>query len=633
MPDTTDIQILKAEYTAAEQAFQRFFNYREKWIQLLDREMPITLSPAVTGVQQQVLEYQSPDIEKWMFDHVDVLQRNPTEFDVMVRSKKPRAKEWARDWLLVAADLWEHLDKDRWWDAKTGEDQIKYGVSGCKLNWNAYTKPEGDEEYARPEQSFSLVDCETLGLKWMGNDKDPDVVFYKYDMPILAAFKEITNSEGKHVSLDDAKKIYWAGEHELPDKSAWTETITVLVRDAADPKRKCPLSGCDHAIRVITEYVMKGDNFEEAQEAHSYDSPFHLASFFITGGRVSNAHDPHLRFRPYLYPAYVEMIWYNYLRTTLANAALRDSAERLYIRADLAKAAGVALPEGGIPESLPRPDPNAAEIPYVYGEVLSFPSAASPHFVALLDESRQKLAQYAPNPWIIGTALEKAGDTTASLGLDQHQQARLPYDRMLSQSDGTILRIFEAIRHAMLFWAYTNPDLRYGTLTTGRENVMSGKVEAGQPAWVNAEKLDISADLILKTESATLEEQQKRYLLKERQYDKGWALEDDVIQAAGNRDVQTFKERKYAELIQSRLRQQERMLVDMTMTYIIQVKTGINFGAIQQMAGAQQQSAPPAQGGQQPEREPAGATQITGRQMQTPMVEGPSGGASPVGGT
>lgn len=631
MPDYTLQGInLEREYKQAETPFLNLRSKRELWDKLIDRELAQDIQPELTGNIDPV-EYRSPDFEKWMFDHVDVLATAPTNFDIVVLSEGTQAKDKGRDILLWDARTWQELNDGGWWDQAVAEGQVRHGAFITKLVWSAYDSSQEDAKGRYWGKNFELTDCSLLGSAWIGKDREPDTFWYKYDMGVLEASDKIRNSDGKRVTLDKLGKIAWIGEHEAPDKSVWDKSLTILVRDARDPDRTCPVKGCDHQMRKITEYVCRSDvDIKEAEEVCTYDSPFDRCSFFVTGGRVSNARDPNRRLRPLLYPALVEGIWYNYLRTVLATAARRDSGNKLYIDGSEVPP-HVELPEGGQAVTYPVPDADGDSLPMYPGKVLAFPSEASPHFAALLEESRLRLMEYAPNKITQGTAFEESTEATASVFLQQAQQARLPYDRLLKARAATTKDIFAAIHHAIRFWDAVSPEgmeRQYNNLTSGYEDLVGAeKAKPGEEIWVSARKLEIDFELRLETSAETLPEQAQRWMLAKDQYAAGVADEEDLISAAGYRDVHGQTKKLYKSRLERRMQPLELQFAEQAMIKIASVLTGMD------LMGLAMGGMPP----QLPAGNPGGAEgvapqAVTGRAMNAPMVQAPAGSSAVVAG-
>src|SRR5688572_29369385 len=88
---------------------------RKKYDQIIARDFETELPPELTG-SQEGLDYQTPDVEKAMFDHMDVLIMNPTVYDVLMLEDTETAKELGREILMWTTRGWETENRQRWWD-------------------------------------------------------------------------------------------------------------------------------------------------------------------------------------------------------------------------------------------------------------------------------------------------------------------------------------------------------------------------------------------------------------------------------------------------------------------------------------------------------------------------------------
>ena len=126
-------QDLKAELGKLETRFSLFHSQRKVWDEAVRREIPAELPPEITNTEP--VDYQSAILEKWVYDHVEVLRMNPTRFDINCLDTSDAARKAERMVLLSMARNWVQMDEKRWWDAAVGEGQVRHGV---KVMWLRY---------------------------------------------------------------------------------------------------------------------------------------------------------------------------------------------------------------------------------------------------------------------------------------------------------------------------------------------------------------------------------------------------------------------------------------------------------------------------------------------------------------
>jgi hypothetical protein len=661
-----------------------FQDARRKFDRILARDFATELPPELTGAQEG-LDYQTPDVEKAVFDHMDVLVMNPTIYDVLMLEDTDTAREHGRNILLWTTRAWETEDRNRWWDRAVGEGQVRHGVKVMALRWHEQTEPDVDvgekpddddyeaqAEYAekrnkarddafkKRKHPFYWTDCDLYGCYWIGDERreeGPDVFFYEYEIPYVEAVHRFSKSD-KKFTLSDAGKVGWLGEGEAdPVDDADTRKVKCLVRDGRDLSgRRCIIPGCDHPQRTICIYVAcsgEGEDYDE-EPVEEYDSPFQGCSYFVIGGRSSSDRDPDRRFRPLMYPLYVEAAWQNYLNTVLATMARTDYSDD-YFYLDTSKTPQwVTVPEGGTPVQIDQADLQAGNIPALPGTVQRFPKTMSPHLMEMLNQSLKRLETYMPNRFVTGQAFTEASNATGTAFIQQAQQAALPYNMLLSASDEAQLKSRRYEYHAIRYWAEAEPaeaKTRYYSVMTGNTDIVRmarHSASAGEVVWVDAAKVGLNFDLQVRTKSETLAEEGARWLQAKDQHMYGVLTTDQLLRAAGTDDIQGQKEALRMEEIRADV---QPLITEIRRRRIIQkasVRTGMDFGALigqpvfnpdmsvsTQMPPSGDPSAP--QGGGAPPQAPQTSAPTTppnsimGRSMQQAQVAGPDGGGGPLG--
>jgi len=681
MPDNKNS--VSDQLRQAKSRFTKFQESRKNYDKILARDFPTELPPELTGAQEG-LDYQTPDVEKAVFDHMDVLVMNPTVYDVLMLEDSDTARETGRTNLLWTTRGWEYENHNRWWDRAVAEGQVRHGKKTMALRYHPQKEPDvdvgekpGDEaseeehteyankrnkarddEFRKRQHPFFWTDCDIYGCYWLGDERreeGPDVFFYEYEIPYIEAIHRFS-APGKKFSLSDAGKVGWLGEGESdPCSNPDQKTVKCLVRDGRDLSgRRCIIPGCDHPQRTISIYVTEsGESSEYDDEAvEEYDSPFPGCSYFVIGGRSSTDRDPDRRFRPLMYPLYVEAAWQNYLNTVLATMARTDYSDD-YFYLDTSKAPPhVTIPEGGTAVQIEQADLQGGNIPTLPGTVQRFPKTMSPHLMEMLNQSLKRLETYMPNRFVTGQAFTEASNATGTAFIQQAQQAALPYNMLLSASDEAQLKSRRYEYHAIRYWAEAEPadaKTRYYSVMTGNTDIVKmsrHSTSAGEVVWVDANKVANNFDLQVRTKSETLAEEGARWLQAKDQHMYGVLTTDQLLRAAGTDDIQGQKEALRMEEIRADV---QPLITEIRRRRIIQkasVRTGMDFGALigqpvfnpDQSVNTQMppETPPTAPQGGPPQAPQTSApttppNSIMGRSIQQATIQGPDGGGGPMG--
>ena len=602
------------------------------------------------------VDYQSADLEKDVYDHVEVLGMNPTKFDVAMFDDSAEAQKAIRPILLWHARTWEDMDENRWWDRAVGEGQVRHGVKVMWLRWRSQI---GDK---RPRNPFYWSNTNIYGCYWTESDNEVDAFYYRYTVPILES--GITK-EGKKLTLDNLGKLGWLGLHEEHGTYVSGKMVEVIIRDARDlngrPKKSdtiagkirsmpkqgdmCGMDGCDHPKRTISIYVCPKDKINETEYVEEYDSPFPGCSFFVIGGRVSyHETDMHQKYRPLMLPSYNEQYYQNYLKTILSTMARKDYGdEDVYLDGSTVPP-HIQLPEGGAQQNFDRPEPGSNKVPFYPAELKRWPKSTSPHLMTLLQRSEEKQSEFRPNRFVIGTAFTEASNATGTAFLQQAQQAALPYNGLLGNSDAAIKKACKFMRHAIRYWAQADGEdtSEYPAVLTGSENVMryGGSVSQGELVTYTSKMASYDFDMVLKTSSQTLAEAGARWLQAKDKYFTGIFTVKDLMKEADIFDVEAQVDLLYAESVVEDMAAVETRMQEAYLVHKASAETGLDFNQFMTQpvngspAGSGQQ-VPPQNGGS-PGGGSNGSVQqlppnaLMGRSMNQAVIEGPSGGASPL---
>lgn len=630
--------------------FDNFKTKREFYDDIVHRDFEPVLDPKL-GIE--VADYKTPDLEEAEHDFMDIMTMNPTRFSGNLRSKGDKADKAMRDAVLVASHTWAFIEnRGRWIDRSNAGGQSRYGVNvvrmlSCEVKEPEYADlDERDEKLREMPWPFYFEDVPVLACSWLDKQQKAEIFAYEVDVPLFQAQREYLVSgealnKGKAEKKYDAKKRYypyleagklgWLGEGEVVDSGQGeAERIRCTIIEYRDHNNPCPVCPDKHPLWSGIEVVRAPNaKAEEGEVVQEYTLPYkHAGSFRIVQGRVMKETDPHFKYRPLEFRLLVEATVMNWALTTLQTLANRDSADtRVYQSlAKVPDAAVERIPEeewknvlAGIQKS---EDPNT--IITTLGTIEAWPNQLAPILWEVYRDAADRFERAKPNRFLVGENFDEAAQGTGTANLQSTQQASLPFNWLLAQSDRFILEAKEDQFHAIRYWDYEadeKSEMRYYVSLNGEEPTSHVTAEAGGQVYISASKLAYGFDLMLLTENETLQEQQQKQQMAYEQHDRGWLDAEQVVERLGFHDVdaQMRRLRKYY------LRQKaEPMKVQMQLS-VLQALTmalaDIDPG-LAQMVPQQ----PPAQ---QPPMQPQQPAQPS---VRLPPVEGVQGGASPMQG-
>jgi len=595
---------LPDEYPLAnqvEQARNRFNVFREKrktWADLLKRDLDIVLPEEVVK-GDDYYQYKTPELEKAAHDWIDIGRTNPTVFDVLTIDQSADAKEDGRNVLMWSAHGWEKENEARWWDAAVLEGQAKYGLAVMRQCYHPQKVLTGDakEKRRRQKHPFYWQDCDIMGVGWLGDEAQeggPSFAFYESEIPYVDSLKY--KKEGMKYGRASGKHG-WYGQDQALDTGTDPQTLKVTTIDAISDE-PCPLDGCDHCLRKIHVYVCgMSEEISEDNKYETYDSPFPGCSFHVIPGRASRDRDMDARFRAMLVPMYVEAEATNYL-STLLYAQIREDYGPSGYYVDYSQADPRNLPEG---ETVDFDFHGASEgkIQGFPGEVRRMPRTLSPHLPTEIAQHNQRMQEFMPNRFLTGSAYSEASNATGTAFLAQQQQASLPANGLLSQSDAVILKSRKYEYHAIQFWGMAETketQTEWYAVMSGnnRSVVVKGKQAKHSEVFkVTASMLaELDFDLAIVTKSETLAEADARYRLARQKYLDGVITPDQFLREAGADDVEGQKQMlRQAEtygLMQPLVQEAKKQ----AMTKMYKVIAGIDLAPAPAMAGQMPVGAP-----------------------------------------
>ncbi len=665
MPDGDILGNLEGQHQQGLNAWEPFHKAVINWNALSDREAPVELPDDVTEGMEPI-DLQSTDIETDLETHVSALLRNPTYFDIaLLSSPTEENKAKARKVLLVTTNWWLQYNEQRCWDEGCGEGQSRWGAYISRQLTKPWEEPdtsqyEGDGKMRKREEAMKKMrfmpffHSEVMPGSYCALEKGREATacFYEAEIPCIDAWGEFTSDRqvrGKDGTFGRKKKarptlkngrLDWVGEDDEPDESLWQQKMKLLVRDAEDPKgTMCPIPGCNHVRRIITEYLYGyGQSVKEAECVNEYASPYRYSSFVVVPCFRSVRREPLKRYRPLMLGEYDKIARRNYYDTTIVTMARNDYGDgALYLEAtkvpEYQASAWNEFSEGGAKHSVDAFEAGSGKMPIYYG-LQRVPREISPHLMALREANEAELREVKPNAYVTGNPFMESSKTATEV-TTSGQTAQLPYSRMLTQSDAARKRIVSDWFHAIRFWAVVDkPDteVRYYAAASGEENALSDGFKPGESAWISASMLDsFEFDIVLKTESETIQEEVARWNLAKDKWHEGVLTPEELIRAAGERDV----ERKKQELKVAQIRAElDPDLRPLRLEYVkrrLEVRSGLQFGMVGAPGMPGAAGAAPGTAGQNGATPSRGMSQqeISGAFMTPALIDGPEGTAMP----
>lgn len=563
MPDQAAAERIARQ---TEALWQEFKAQRETYQDLVYRMLTPVIDERFTYARGGA-DYRTPALLKALGDVGDILTIRPTVFDGIPSAETKRARDESDYIRMFCAALWDQVDRDRWFDRVVGNGQCIEGLKVTrKYHRPLKTPPDGDEkardEWMRANSNiFGIDDVETLAVRFYPVAKAPKQIIYEYEMPMIDAYADyevdgsyVGEAKGKkYRPLADANStsgLKFVGDDYRIDDTPPTDAqmVKVLVYEYEDKTRTCPVCADEHLMWTSIEIIRaSGKALKDGVIVEKTALPWRGPSFMVTRGRFTNHRDPDKRFVPFFYPALIEAGNINWAESLFMNITSRDTADTAkYI--DVSNAPDnfqwpENLAENGF--VIDKPDADAGKILMIPGEIREWPNQLAASLLSYMQDSRQRMIESLPNRYVTGDLSIQEADQPATSHLANLQQARQPFDFLLSQSDGTILNDFfnDGVLHAIRYWEYLNTSgverRFYVSLNQNlNDTLRKGGAEDGQEVYLCASRLSTNPQLTLKTTSETLAEQAERRRQAVEGYKLGVMTSRQLIEAYDYPDVE-----------------------------------------------------------------------------------------------
>lgn len=640
--------------------YVRFHDVRKgQWRLLIQREMPVNLPADLMEFWSDV---QSPILEHDRSQRVKVLMIDQTKIDMLgdpdAGDRKAKQVEDIRLWAAISQ---RKQNEGRWRDQAIAEGQVTDGVAIIRKHWRMPQEKSGDYEWPGMEDGEGLAGYAERSLKdreehyesmfrktwmfwekyvdpmqcaWGGQDmENPEVFVQEGERSYVDFLDEGGTWSGKQIRLDDvSKKVIVIGPDETLDEpidSDSNKKLRFLIVDYKDPK-----SG----KWKICEYVYPAGEFDQGETVNEFDNPLGRCSYFVIPSAeiVRSETDPHLRYRPMMYPLLTVVYTANWCSTLLAAIAQRAISDRsIYVDpkgippelVNALEGLGVTQEGAGAQRRLTMRPPSLelGELPIILGTIQAWPNNLPEALQYILDKTELQIQQFTSNRWITGDIDDKtASNTTASLGAGVMQAAGLPFGAELGMSDEYQRQDIESELHAICYWdegAPSGSQKPYTASAPGKIDFLKGFAEAGTKARITAEMIHDNALIVnVKTSNET---QQDKMLKKQEAYldfHEG-AIDDlQLYRELGYDDE--YAQRKIMAKYEARkmLAVQYVPLWQQTLNMLFAATVGLNPASI----GQQQPMLPPGQA-------PADRQNSAGVPQQ-PLVQPPAVGGTRSGG-
>ena len=656
---------LKRLYEEIHTPWQDFYDYRREWTHLIDRRAPVEMDDAWKK-EAAGIDIESPMLEDSRSQWIQILTLAYPKLDTVALDSSKDAKEDVEDVRIYLASLMQSFNEGGWLSASIAQGQVQYGVAVARLDWHMPEEPDedyygkkelksddaegrlkarGDYFKEKTDHCFRVTDVSPMEMCWAPLG-EPTVVFQRSQIPYSEA-KNLERSKklgGGKVRLADLERIYFLGDSEPdPEDAIYTEqseqkTISLIIKDCKDPET---------GEWYTCEYVCLDGQEDKAELLDEYVNPLGQSRYIIipSGREVPLATDPHLRYRPEMYPELVLTGEQNYLKQILTALARRQLNDGMFF-VDASKLTpegqhyfeDATITEGdGATRQLvmKRPEPGSNELVIMPGEVKPWPFPPQDMLLTRIEQIDRELLMVRPNRFLTGQAYANAKDPapdTATQHLDQRQAAALPADAHLKKSDAGWADMLRACVHAMRYWdkdSEGQTQKQYHIVTLGDEPLLKKPREGGEEVVVTADKLKRRFHVIVKTTNETQAERIQKNLAADDALAKKAITISQWLELRGHddpeRQLEELEKQRLEEMTQKEFEPVEIMMIKVYASAL----TNLNLGApLPPPLATQQQMGQPGMG--QPGM---GNNMIQAGPVMTPSpVEQPSGGSAPMGG-
>lgn len=537
MPDT--LTALREQHTRLKDIWRDFHEYRaNQWDPLIRRKAPQNETVPLLAQYAMGVDVQSPDLEKALNDWLSAQLLELTKIDAFSLDNHEKAKRDVEDIRIVLAGSWGQQNDKKAISRAAFASMNRYGLACFFKPWNMPKEPdlegvEGkdaddkrdkywDDYYAEDDNCpFGYQKISPLEIMFWPLEK-PEIVIQESKLKYLYA-KELQRDAslgGGKLTLDNLKKIAFVGDSEpidelQPDQSdAGGKEVYVLKRAYLDKKENCWKWDC--WVRVDGQPVNESQQLEGGKVPYDRSPYFFIAS----GDEQVTETDPHLRYRPKIYPLLVDIQELNALESLLVQAIVYRIQYPFYVAFDGldAQAMNYWMSEQANGKGFIEGEGAQRRFNFVHPEAGSDEILTVPRLEAMpvtdievlrlrIEQKRMDIFAHSPNRFLIGNATEKdmAGSGTGLLNQAQAAQTTVHGD--LENFDAFVEDWLQAECAAWVYWdegAEVQKPRKYRI--HGDEPVIKNPREPGDEVFINVEKLKRPFVLSAHTSNMTQQE-------------------------------------------------------------------------------------------------------------------------------
>ena len=457
--DTKALNLLKRQYDRYWNApgWTKFRNVRtQNWDPLIRRQAPQTLNPEAAQFLQAtntVIDIQSPDIEKDLHDRIAILMGPAARIDAISLDPGTTAKGKVEEIRMYSAGSWLAQDDGGEIRHTIYEQMVRWGVGLVEKTWSEPQEPSDEvmdsddpkkalaarEDYHKEagHECFSWRPSSPMQMAWWPLRKPS--VFIGEESVTYEEARELTNEDNKPLRISNEDKLFFFSEGEpTPEvqESAWAGKSVKVVTRAMRNK--------ETGRWMVTKWVRDGGRgVGESEMLEEVECPFKGPPFFViaSGDELKTEQDPHLRYRPMIYPLIVDVQELNALVTLLVMTAVWHIQNPFYVRLDRLDAQQITAIEGLASAGFGVIEGAGAERKFLFrtpeagtGEVMAAPALeAMPNanlpesFAARIQQVQVNIDRHVANRYLTGAAFDVTADQPSTTTLNQAEAAAAPF--------------------------------------------------------------------------------------------------------------------------------------------------------------------------------------------------------------
>lgn len=573
---------------------------------LRHRRKPVVLEPHLDPWSKT--QFRSPDLEYYGGQYVQERMLRPTKVDAIPLSTKQSVIDDIRDCRTWYGYEWKYQNRDRRLDRARSQGQVYYGLAIERVSYGMPGEPsvddDDDAETALKKRNDYFM--ESGGHAFKVDPVHPlsvmfapihDLkVFIEEGMISLYELRKMKNADGATGDMSEKGVITFHGDKEPLEQ--WNDRASMSAKKIH--YYVYAWEDEDTEQWHIAEYVFPPNEADGSGEVISDEIvPFNRCPYFVipSGEYDALATDPHLAFRPRMYPLYVDIndlnqveskIWAYAVRATNSVAVTLDgqNPELLWewLETHFGQAEGDGAQRGMV---LPVANNGPGEWPVV-PKLVKMPFEVDTALMTQRQGILDSIKNHQPNRFQTGNlGKTEATEMKATTNANAWEASALPIEQDLGMQDSGTRAILEAFRSAICFW----PEGKiYPWLTTGAEPLgalVSGQSWAsrgiGDSGFASAKKMGgdrPNHEIVVRTRNQTLAEEQIEQLMAAQDETNGVITRGQHLERRGIDDIQKQNELLEADQEEKDDAPHVRQLLQQTRLAIFMARSGANQAAL-----------------------------------------------------